>query len=123
MKSDIVPFLLASAEGNFGNLKMEWEDKFSICVVVASGGYPGKYNKGLPISGPLNINDTDEDSMIFHAGTRFENDKILTSGGRVLGICVKDKDPLKARKKAIELAQKISFDGSQFRRDIGSKVI
>lgn len=123
MKSDIVPFLTASAMGDFKDLKMEWEDKFSICVVMASGGYPGKYKKGLPIEGPLNINEKDSDCMVFHAGTKEENGKIVTNGGRVLGICVKDADPAKAREKAIELAEKISFEGAHFRKDIGSKVI
>ncbi len=123
MKSDIVPFLLASAEGNFKDLKMQWEDKFSTCVVIASGGYPGKYKKGLPITGPLNISDEDENAIVFHAGTKAEGDKVLTNGGRVLSVCVKDKDPSKARQKTIELCERIKFEGSQFRKDIGLKVI
>jgi len=123
MKSDIVPVLLASAEGNLKEHKIEWDDRFSLCLVMASGGYPGPYKKGLPINGSLNINDTDESAIVFHAGTKAEGNKIYTNGGRVLGICVKDHDPKKAKERAIKIAKQIKFEGAHFRKDIGDKIL
>ena len=123
MKSDVVPLLLASVEGNLSKQKIEWEDKTSICVVIASGGYPGNYKKGLPIEGPIGREDGDENSIVFHAGTVLKNGKFFTNGGRVLSVCVKDKSIKAAKLKAIELAEKIKFEGAHFRRDIGDKIL
>ena len=123
MKSDIVPLLMASADGNLSGMKIEWDERYAVCVVIASGGYPGDYRKGLPVSGPLDMDEDDDDAMIFHAGTILKDGKIFTNGGRVFGVCVKDRDVKKAKIRAIEIAEQVKFEDAQFRRDIGDKIL
>ena len=90
----------------------------AVTIVLASEGYPGSYPKGRVITG-LDAADGSEDLVIFHAGTKFDGDNIVTSGGRVLGASALGKDHDEARAKAYELAKKIHFDGAHFRNDIG----
>jgi phosphoribosylamine---glycine ligase len=122
MKSDIVPPLYAAATGDISGQVIEWDEKFSVCIVMASKGYPGEYKKGLPITGLEKLKKT-EDTMIFHAGTSYQDGRYFTNGGRVLGICAKDNDLAKAKAKALELAEKIRFEGAQYRKDIGDKIL
>jgi phosphoribosylamine---glycine ligase len=122
MKSDIVPPLYAAASGDISGQTIEWDEKFSVCIVMASKGYPGEYKRGLPITGLEKLKKT-EDTMIFHAGTSYQDGRYFTNGGRVLGICAKDKDLARAKAKALELAEKIRFEGAQYRKDIGDKIL
>ncbi|HTY21219.1 MAG TPA: phosphoribosylamine--glycine ligase [Geobacteraceae bacterium] len=122
MKSDIVPILLAVAEGDLGNSGIEWHDQAAVCVVMAAQGYPGGYRKGDEISG-LEEAAKIEDLVVFHAGTSVKKGKTLTAGGRVLGVTALGSTV----KEAIDLAYRgvsvISWQGVHFRHDIGRKAL
>ena len=97
-----------------------WADGAAACVILASGGYPGAYEKGKPIAGLADAASCDE-AIVFHAGTKTSPDGgILTNGGRVLGVTSTGRDLVEARSRAYEAADKISFDGLQRRNDIGA---
>ncbi len=122
MKSDIVPLLMGASQGNLKGQTALWDESFAVCVVMTAQGYPGSYRKGMEISGLGQFRDRD-DIVIFHAGTRRESDKIVTNGGRVLGVTAVDKNPEKAIEKAYSAVSSVHFDGSFFRRDIGKRVL
>ena len=122
LKSDIVPILLACAEGDLGDMKAEWTDDAAVCVVLASGGYPGKYEKGKPISG-LEKAGKVPGAVVFHAGTTLKNKKVVTNGGRVLGATALAKDIPSAIDRAYECADAIKFAGKYCRTDIGEKAV
>lgn len=120
MKSDLVDLILGTLEGNLADKKIEWSDKTCVCVVMASGGYPGSYEKGKEISGIKEAESLD-DIVVFHAGTKKEGQKILTNGGRVLGITGLDKGIKGAIKRTYKAVKIISFDNMYYRKDIGFK--
>ncbi|MCX7958127.1 MAG: phosphoribosylamine--glycine ligase [Deltaproteobacteria bacterium] len=122
MKSDIVPLLLGAAEGNLRGHAADWDERFSVCVVMTAQGYPGNYRKGMEISGLEQFRNT-EDIVVFHAGTTRNFDKIITNGGRVLGVTAIDEKPEKAIEKAYYAVSSVHFDGSFYRRDIGKRVL
>ena len=122
MKSDIVPIMLATISEELDNIDLEWFSQASVCVVMSSGGYPGKYDNGKEITG-LDLLKNQEDICVFHAGTKSINGKIVTNGGRVLNIVACGDDIKEAQKKVYEAVNKISFDGAYYRRDIASKAI
>jgi phosphoribosylamine--glycine ligase len=122
MKSDLVPVLEATLEGRLSRLKVQWDERPSVCVVMASGGYPGSYEKGKVISGLEEAAQID-DAFVFHAGTAFQEGKVITSGGRVLGVTAKGKGIREAIVKAYEVVGKISWEGAHFRKDIGQKAL
>ena len=122
MKSDLVPLLLSTVNDNLEDVDIEWHYCISICVVMTSKGYPDKYEKGLPISGLETLKGIDN-VHVFHAGTSIKNGKVVTSGGRVLGVTTVGKDLRDAQKNVYEAIQKLSFDGVHYRRDIGSKAV
>lgn len=118
VRSDFLELLLASADGTIKDYKLELMEDFGVCVVIASEGYPDKYETSKKISG---IDDTSEDCLVFHAGTKMEDDALLSNGGRVLNVvCYSD-----TLKEAIELCyenvNKINFENMYFRKDIGKK--
>ncbi len=124
-KDDIVPILMACAGIDVGmrdrkmsDFKLHWRDEAAVLVVMAAAGYPGAPRKGDRILG-LNQGIKDE-TMIFHAGTKLEDDEFVTSGGRVLGVTALGADVLKARARAYEMVETIEFDGAQYRTDIAS---
>jgi phosphoribosylamine--glycine ligase len=121
LKSDLVEILMSIAEGDLSLEEVEWTGDFAVCVILASAGYPGKYEKGTEISGLAQAEHT-RDVLIFHAGTKIEGKKIVTNGGRVLGVTALGRDPEEAISKAYTAVERISFDGAQFRRDIGYRV-
>ena len=122
MKNDIIDVIDACIDGNLDKINLEFEDNAAVCVVLASEGYPVKYDKGLPISG-LEAFDGKDDYFCFHAGTKLSEDgKILTNGGRVLGVTAKGKDLKEARKKAYEATEWVSFDNKYKRNDIGKAI-
>ncbi len=123
MKSDIIDFLLACAraDGSLSSLEIEWGDP-TVCVVMASKGYPGNYEKGKVISGIEEANKIDG-AYVFHAGTDKKDGKILTSGGRVLGVTASGPDIKKAIDKAYKAVMKISWEGAYYRKDIGQKAL
>jgi phosphoribosylamine--glycine ligase len=121
LKSDLVEIFMSIIEGDLSLDEVEWTDDFAVCVILASAGYPDKYEKGKEIFG-LDKVEQAEDVLIFHAGTKKEGKKVLTDGGRVLGVTAVDKNAEDAIHKAYASVDKIKFDGAQFRRDIGYRV-
>ncbi len=117
MKSDLLPLLQAVADGKLGDYEVEWDDRTAVTVVLASAGYPGKYETGKWISG-LEEAEKLPDVQIFHAGTRRVNNEIVTAGGRVLAITALGTSREAARKRAYEAASHIQFEGCHYRRDI-----
>ena len=122
LKSDIVPILLAVTEQRLEECEIEWHEGAACCVVMASGGYPGKYEKGKPITG-LDEAARLEDVVVFHAGTRLEGGQVLTNGGRVLGVTARGSTIVEAQKRAYEAVEKIHFDGAHYRTDIGWRAL
>ncbi|GFE57754.1 phosphoribosylamine--glycine ligase [Geobacter sp. AOG1] len=122
MKSDIVPILLAVAEGDISRVAIEWHDQAAVCVVMASGGYPGEYRKGDAILG-LDAAANIPDVVVFHAGTALRGEETVTSGGRVLGVTALGGTVREAIDRAYQGVAAISWDGVHYRRDIGSKAL
>jgi phosphoribosylamine--glycine ligase len=121
MESDIVPLFEACIDGTLDQHELRWKSEPSVCVVMAAEGYPGSYEKGKEISG-LNEARALLDVVVFHAGTKTEEGKVLTNGGRVLGVTATGPDTPNAIKKAYEAVDKIQWDGIHFRKDIGHRV-
>jgi len=122
MKSDIVPILQACARGELRQDSLEWHDKAAVCVVMASGGYPGAFAKGYPIAG-LDAAAQIDDLVVFHAGTVLQDGKIVNSGGRVLGVTGLGATVAAAIDKAYQGVRAISWEGAQYRTDIGRKAL
>jgi len=121
MESDIVPLFEACIDGTLDQHELRWKSEPSVCVVMAAEGYPGSYEKGKEISGLDEARDL-PDVVVFHAGTNTKEGKVLTNGGRVLGITATGPDTPTAIKKAYEAVDKIQWDGIHFRKDIGHRV-
>ena len=117
LKTDLMEIFEAIVDERLEEVNIEWADGACVCLVLASGGYPEQYEKGKEIT----FGDLDEDIIRCHAGTAEKDGKIVTSGGRVLGVCAKGKDIEEARQKVYANAEKISFDGMFYRKDIGIK--
>ncbi len=122
MKSDIIPILMAVAEGDISGIEIEWHDMAAVCVVMASGGYPGDYRRGDEISG-LEVAAAIEDLFVFHAGTGKKGDRYITNGGRVLGVTGRGATVATAIAKAYEGVAAINWDKVHYRSDIGMKAI
>ncbi|KAA0889019.1 phosphoribosylamine--glycine ligase [Oryzomonas rubra] len=122
MKSDIVPVLMAVAEGNLAGRSIEWHDKAAVCVVMASEGYPGDYRKGDAISGLDKAAELD-DMVVFHAGTAAKDGACVTSGGRVLGVTALGATVQQAIERAYQGVGRITWQGVQYRTDIGKKAL
>ena len=121
MKTDIIEVMEACIDGKLDEVNLEFEDNAAVCVVLASDGYPLKYEKGLPISGLENFEGKD-DYFCFHAGTKLNDGKIVTNGGRVLGITAKGRDLKEARANAYKATEWVSFDNKYMRHDIGKAI-
>ena len=115
LKSDIVDLFEGVAEGRLDTRKVEFDPRAAVCVMLVSGGYPGAYKKGYPISGI----DQVEGSIVFHAGTALKNGQVVTHGGRVIAVSAYGHDKEEALRKSFSEAQKIQFTDKYFRRDIG----
>ena len=122
LKTDLIDILNAVIEGSLHKINIEWKNNSAVCVVVASGGYPDKYQKDKVISG-LERLEKMKDVIAFHAGTKFQDRKIVTSGGRVLGITAWDETISKAKEKIYEGVEKIYFEDMYYRKDIAAKAI
>ena len=118
LKTDLVDICEAVIDGKLSELDIEWYDGAAACVVMASGGYPVAYKKGIEIFG-LDENGQIDGAIVYHAGTKYENGKFYTSGGRVLGVTAKAPTLDEALEKAYAAVKKISFDGAHYRTDIG----
>jgi phosphoribosylamine--glycine ligase len=120
LKSDFSDLCEALCQGRLKSYKAVWNSDAAVCVVLASGGYPGTYSKGKIITG-LKMAEENQRVAVFHAGTRLEGDQLITDGGRVLGVTATDKDLASAMMLAYEAVNKIHFEGMHYRRDIGAK--
>ena len=119
VKSDIVPIFEACIDGTLSTQILEWKREPTVCVVMAAKGYPGSYQKGKEIRG-LNLEENQQ-AVVFHAGTQLTNGKVLTNGGRVLGVTALGSDINQAIEKAYSIVGKIKWDGIHYRKDIGNK--
>jgi phosphoribosylamine--glycine ligase len=122
MKSDLLEVMLAVTEGRLDKMSIEWDPRPAVCVVMASGGYPGSYEKGKVISG-LHEAGKLKDVVVFHAGTAAAGGQIVTSGGRVLGVTALGDTIAQAKARAYEAVDIISFEGAYCRRDIADKAL
>ncbi len=122
MKSDLIPMLLSVARGSLPQCAVEWKDGFSVCVVLASGGYPASYKKGVRLRNLESFSDT-EDTVVFHAGTRFRENSLVTAAGRVLGVTTLGDTLETSIRKAYDAVDSVFQDGLVFRSDIGAKAV
>jgi phosphoribosylamine--glycine ligase len=118
LKTDLVEVLEAVIDGRLADCPLEWRDQAAVCVVIASGGYPGDYGKGMEISG---IEAAEREATVFHAGTRRIGGRVVTAGGRVLGVTALGADVRAARERAYAAVEKIKFEGAYYRGDIAAK--
>ena len=121
MKNDIIDVFMACIDGKLDEIELKFEDNAAVCVILASDGYPVKYEKGKEIKG-LESFKGKTDFYCYHAGTKSEGDKILTNGGRVLGITGIGSDLKEARKKAYEATEWVTFENKYMRHDIGKAI-
>lgn len=121
LESDLLEIMLACATGNLADKKISWSNETAVCVVLASGGYPKSYKKNLPIEGIKKAESLG--AIVFHAGTKKVGDKILTSGGRVLGVTVTEKNIRAAIEKVYKCVEVIKFEDMHFRKDIAEKAL
>lgn len=120
LENDLVELLDASVSGSLSKQELKWSPLASVCVVMASGGYPGSYPKGKPITG-IDAANALSHTKVFHAGTALKDGAVVTNGGRVLGVTALGKDLKTAQAAAYAAVERISFEGAQFRRDIAKK--
>lgn len=120
LKSDLFDIMNATIDGTLDQVPVEWADNAAVCVVTASGGYPGKYQTGYAIEG-IDAAEQDENVTVFHAGTKAVNGEIQTAGGRVLGVTAVDENLDKAIRRAYDAVAKVHFTDMHYRKDIGVK--
>jgi len=119
LQNDLLEILEASTAGGLSSIKLTWKQDACVCVIAASGGYPGEYKTGFPISGlKSGAND-----MVFHAGTKIVGTNLVTNGGRVLNVSSLGESLTQARTRAYERLQNIHFEKMHYRTDIASKAI
>tara|TARA_B100000686_G_scaffold346583_1_gene433566 strand:- start:1435 stop:2724 length:1290 start_codon:yes stop_codon:yes gene_type:complete len=120
LKSDVLDIMLACENGTLDRHRLEWDSRFSVCVVMAAEGYPGSYNQGMVIDG-LESAEVSDDVTVFHAGTRLKNGKMTCNGGRVLGVTALAETLNNAIGNAYSVVDKIQWDGVHYRNDIGRR--
>ena len=121
MESDLLELMDACAAGNLADKKISWSNQSAVCVIMASGGYPKTYKKNLPIDGIAKAKALG--AMIFHAGTKFLNDELVTNGGRVLGVTITAPTLREAVDKVYRCVEVIHFDDVHYRRDIAARAL
>ncbi len=122
LDGDLAEIMLACATGGLDKLDIGWKDKATVCVVLASGGYPESYKNGYPISG-LDKAGALPDTVVFHAGTKISDGSVVTAGGRVLGVTASGKDIAEAQERAYKAVSLISFTDMQYRKDIAWRAL
>ncbi|MHB8158660.1 MAG: phosphoribosylamine--glycine ligase, partial [Desulfocucumaceae bacterium] len=120
LESDLAEILLSCAQGRLKPDQIKWSSQSAACIVAASGGYPGSYQKGFEITGMEKAGE-DLAIKVFQAGTALKDSKLVTAGGRVLGVTSLGSSLKEALEKGYQAVSEISFEGMQYRRDIGSK--
>ena len=116
LDSDLFEIMQKVSEKKLNEVEVKWKEDHVACLVLASGGYPGSYEKGKVITG---LKDVNEDIIVFHAGTSFKDNEVVTSGGRVLNICALGSSLEETRRKVYDAQEKINFEGKYYRKDIG----
>jgi phosphoribosylamine--glycine ligase len=119
LDTDLVDILMAAVNGRLRDMEIRWKDEAAVCVILASGGYPGPYEKGKQIRGLKDV----QSSIVFHAGTALKDGDVVTNGGRVLGVTAIGKDLDKARRAAYADVERIRFEGMHYRKDIAEKAM
>jgi phosphoribosylamine--glycine ligase len=119
LKTDLFEILLAAVEDRLAEVEVEWDERPAVTVVLTSGGYPASYDKGFPITG-IEEAEAEDDVVVFHAGTEMRASKLVTSGGRVLGVTALGATVAEARERAYTAAKKIQFQGVVYRTDIAA---
>jgi phosphoribosylamine--glycine ligase len=122
LKSDLLEVCLAVCQQKLDEVTLVWDKRPAVCVVMASGGYPGDYEKGKVVTG-IDKAEQLENVVVFHAGTAMKDGKLVSAGGRVLGVTAIGETTAQAKAKAYEAVDKISFEGAYCRRDIADKAI
>jgi phosphoribosylamine---glycine ligase len=122
LQSDLAEVMIAVAENKLDQIDLRWDRRPALCVIASSQGYPGQYKTGVPIEG-LDEADAMPDVKVFHSGTRSVGGRVVTDGGRVLGVTALGNDIVDARRRAYAAMQKIHFDGMHFRKDIGHQAL
>lgn len=122
LKSDALEVLLAVAQGRLSKVDLKWDERAALCVVATSGGYPGKYKTGIPITG-IEQADAMPDVKVFHAGTKLSGNQVVTDGGRVLAVTALGKTIADAQKRAYQAIGHIQFEGMHYRKDIGHQAV
>lgn len=120
LKTDLLDIFIAAVSGELGNVDIQWTEETAVCVIMASGGYPGPYRKGDEIKGLDHIHDQ---ALVFHAGTTQKDGKVVTNGGRVLGVTSIGQSVQEARDRAYEAVKQIQFEGAHYRTDIAQKAL
>lgn len=124
LRSDLLPLLLAAADGDLTGVKADWSSDAAVCVVLASGGYPGPYETGCPISGLESFKRSPAEKLaVFHAGTAFRHGNIVTAGGRVLGVTAWAPDLPSAVENVYQAVHKLHYQGCYYRRDIAYRAL
>ncbi|MEX2460664.1 MAG: phosphoribosylamine--glycine ligase [Paenibacillaceae bacterium] len=119
LETDLLDIFLATVNGRLEEMDIRWSDEAAVCVILASNGYPGTYQKNLPITGLKDV----EQSLVFHAGTALKDGQLVTNGGRVLGVVGRGATIKEAREQAYRDAERIHFEGKQYRTDIAKKAL
>jgi phosphoribosylamine--glycine ligase len=122
LKSDLLEVFLAVCDGRLEEVFLKWDPRPAVCVVMASGGYPDKYEKGKAVTGLKEAEEL-EDVVVFHAGTKQQEGRVVTNGGRVLGVTALGTNIAAAKARAYEAVGRIAFEGAYYRRDIADKAI
>ncbi len=122
LRSDLAPVLRACTNGTLDRVPLLWDSRPAVCVVIAAGGYPGRYDRNNVVSGLDSVEGL-PDIKVFHAGTRLQNGQVLTDGGRVLGVTALGTDIRQAQQRAYQAVKHISFAGMAFRRDIAHRAL
>lgn len=120
LETDLVEIMEAVINGELSKQEILWSDQATVCIILASGGYPGTYDKGFPIQG---LTVPDHNSMVFHAGTVQKEENWMTAGGRVLGVTARGEDIAEARKRAYQRVKNITFEKAHYRKDIADKAM
>jgi phosphoribosylamine--glycine ligase len=122
LASDLIDVMLGVVEGRLDQVRLEWRDEAAVCVVLASGGYPGDYETGKVIAGIAEAESV-PGVMVYHAGTAMRDGSVVTAGGRVLNVTALAPTLAEARERAYEAVSRISFEGMFFRTDIGARAL
>jgi phosphoribosylamine--glycine ligase len=122
LQTDLVDVIIAMSEGKLDQVELAWDKRPALCVVATSKGYPGEYPSGVPITG-IEEADAMPDVKVFHSGTKMDGKKLVTDGGRVLGVTALGNTYMDARRRAYAALQKIHFDGMHYRKDIGYQAL